>query len=79
MSDWEILEFIPPDDNNLVPDPKIAKHFDVTLRTLPNWDRSPKMAAAGWPQPIKINGRNYRRLGDLRRFEIAAANAREGK
>jgi hypothetical protein len=81
MSDWEILEIVPPDDDNqLVPDPKTAKHFDRTLRTFSNWDKSAKMAADGWPKPILINGRRYRRLGDLRRFEAnLQANAREGK
>jgi hypothetical protein len=48
-----------PDE--LVPDPQVAREFNVTLMTLWRWDRDPKLAELGWEPPVKIRKRNYRR------------------
>jgi hypothetical protein len=56
-----------PDE--LVPDPQVAREFNVSLMTLWRWDRDPKLAELGWEPPVKIRTRNYRRL---RNFGITA-------
>ena len=35
-----------PDE--LVPDPRVAREFNVTLMTLWRWDHDPKLAELGW-------------------------------
>ena len=50
----------------LLPDPLVAKRYHVSTRTLPRWDENP---ALGFPPPIRINNRKYRRLRDLERWE----------
>ena len=39
-----------PDDapDELVPDPQVAREFNVTLMTLWRWDHDPKLAELGW-------------------------------
>ena len=46
----------------LVPDPAVARRYGVNLRTLPRWDADPDL---NFPKPIKIRNRRYRRLQDL--------------
>ena len=41
-----------PDE--LVPDPQVAREFNVTLMTLWRWDRDPRLAEFGWEPPVKI-------------------------
>jgi hypothetical protein len=41
-----------PDE--LVPDPQVAREFNVSLMTLWRWDRDPKLAELGWEPPVKI-------------------------
>jgi hypothetical protein len=53
-----------PDE--LVPDPKIAKEFSVTLMTLWRWDRDPTLQ---FPPPIKIRNRNFRSRAALEEFK----------
>jgi hypothetical protein len=57
-------------DDRLLPDPKTAGRYDVTTRTLARWDTNP---ALGFPAPIIINNRKYRRLSELVRWERARA------
>jgi hypothetical protein len=60
-----------PDD--LIPDPKVAKRYDVTTRTLPRWDDT---VGLDFPRPIVINGRRYRRRSELEQWERSRAVAR---
>jgi hypothetical protein len=55
-----------PDD--LIPDPKVAQRYAVSTRTLPRWDARPDL---GFPAPIVICGRKYRRRSELEAFERA--------
>jgi hypothetical protein len=61
-----------PDE--LVPDPQVAREFNVTLMTLWRWDRDPRLAEFGWEPPVKIRRRNYRRRGTLEKFKAALRN-----
>jgi hypothetical protein len=55
-----------PDE--LVPDPQVAREFNVSLMTLWRWDRDPKLAELGWEPPVKIRTRNYRRRRPLEKY-----------
>ena len=61
-----------PDE--LVPDPQVAREFNVTLMTLWRWDHDPKLAELGWEPPVKIRKRNYRRRRRLEKFKVAQRN-----
>jgi hypothetical protein len=61
-----------PDE--LVPDPQVAREFNVTLMTLWRWDHDPKLAELGWEPPVKIRKRNYRRRRPLEKFKVALRN-----
>jgi hypothetical protein len=61
-----------PDE--LVPDPQVAREFNVTLMTLWRWDRDPRLAELGWEPPLKIRRRNYRRRRPLEKFKAALRN-----
>jgi hypothetical protein len=65
-----------PDDapDELVPDPQVAREFNVTLMTLWRWDRDPKLAELGWEPPVKIRTRNYRPRRRLEKFKVALRN-----
>jgi hypothetical protein len=52
-----------PDE--LVPDPQVAREFNVSLMTLWRWDHDPELAELGWEPPVKIRTRNYRRRRPL--------------
>ena len=54
----------------LLPDPLVAKRYHVSTRTLPRWDQN---LTLGFPPPIRINDRKYRRLRDLEEWERARA------
>jgi hypothetical protein len=61
------------DDDDLIPDPQVAdEEFNVCLRTLSRWDDKPEL---GFPPPIYINGRKYRKRGSIREFKRRAAVA----
>jgi hypothetical protein len=61
-----------PDE--LVPDPQVAREFNVSLMTLWRWDRDAKLAELGWEPPVKIRTRNYRRRRSLEKFKVALRN-----
>jgi hypothetical protein len=61
-----------PDE--LVPDPQVAREFNVTLMTIWRWDRDPRLAELGWEPPVKIRRRNYRRRRSLEKFKAALRN-----
>jgi hypothetical protein len=75
-----------PDDapDQLVPDPQVQKEFSVCAMTMDRWDKDPKMAELGWPQPIRIRIRKYRSRRLIERFKASlvkaaiAARARSG-
>jgi hypothetical protein len=55
--------------DSLVPDPKVAEEFHVTLMTIWRWDRNPARTELGWPPKIKIGPRNYRSRNGLEAFK----------
>jgi hypothetical protein len=60
-----------------VPDPLVAKRYQVSGRTLRRWDLSPTLR---FPAVIIINGYRYRELAALEEWErCTAANARSAK
>ena len=58
------------DEDCLIPDPQVRRRYDITDMTLWRWDRNHALA---FPQPIRISGRKYRRLSELRKWEAARA------
>lgn len=64
-----------PDHNlpdQLLPDPHVCRRYGVSAMTLWRWDRH---ATLGFPPPIWINGRKYRRVSDLLAFDARRAAA----
>jgi hypothetical protein len=58
------------DGDALIPDPRVADRYHVSTRTIWRWDHTPHL---NFPEAVRINNRNYRRLGDLRAWERARA------
>jgi predicted DNA-binding transcriptional regulator AlpA len=58
--------------NTFLPDPKVRVRYGVTDMTLWRWSKDPNLK---FPQPMKINGRNYRRLAELETWERKRARA----
>jgi predicted DNA-binding transcriptional regulator AlpA len=52
--------------SGLLPDPLVADRYQVSSRTIDYWDRK---ADLGFPRPIRINNRKYRRLSELEAWE----------
>ena len=59
----------------LVPDPAVAREFQISLMTLSRWSKDPRMLELGWPPAVKIRGRNFRPRRGLEQFKINAARA----
>ena len=63
----------PPDQSSepdeLVPDPKVCREFNVSAMTLWRWDRDPQLAQLGWPAPIEIRRRKFRSRKQLEAFK----------
>ena len=55
-----------PDSTDLLPDPEVARRYHVNPRTLYRWDAQP---ALGFPKPLVINRRKYRRVEQLESWE----------
>jgi predicted DNA-binding transcriptional regulator AlpA len=55
-----------PDSADLLPDPQVAQRYNVNPRTLYRWDEQP---ALGFPKPLRINRRKYRRVAELEGWE----------
>jgi hypothetical protein len=55
----------------LVPDPQVAREFNVTLMTLWRWTNNPRL---GFPPPVKIQNRNYRSRRKLEIFKLNLVN-----
>jgi hypothetical protein len=71
MSEASLEEADAKQGGELVPDPRVAKEFNKSLMSLWRWDRDPKLAALGWPQPVKIRNRKYRVRKALEDFKQA--------
>jgi len=54
------------DSSDLLPDPRVARRYHVTSRTIDRWDRQPDL---GFPKAVRINQRKYRRLSELEIWE----------
>jgi hypothetical protein len=63
-----------PGSSNLLPDSKVAKRYDVTLRTIDRWDDDPKL---GFPKPVRIKRRKYRFEVELDEFDARRAAERD--
>jgi hypothetical protein len=59
------------DDDSLIPDPVVARDFNVVLRTLKNWEDHD----TDFPKAYRIRKRKYRRQGDLRTYKERRAAA----
>jgi len=57
--------------DELIPDPLVQKRYNVSAMTLWRWDHNPEL---GFPEPIRINGRKYRRVRELKAWESALPN-----
>jgi predicted DNA-binding transcriptional regulator AlpA len=62
------------DDDRLIPDAKLRERYGVSDMTIWRWDHDP---ALGFPAPIRIKGRKYRRLSELLLWERARAAGKE--
>jgi hypothetical protein len=51
----------------LIPERLVALRYGVSARTLPRWDQIP---ALRFPPPIYVNGRRYREVAALDRWDI---------
>jgi hypothetical protein len=56
----------------LVPDPRVAEEFSVSLMTLWRWTRDPTL---GFPPAIQIRRRNYRSRRALEEFRARLVQA----
>jgi hypothetical protein len=56
-------------------DRKVAEALDKHPKTLPRWDKNPRLKQLGWPEPVLINGRRHRPRPGLRTFLHNAAAA----
>jgi len=57
------------------PDSKVAKQLSKHPKTLPRWDKNPRMKELGWPNPVYLNGRRHRRRSEVQAFLRNAAAA----
>ena len=59
--------------DEFVPDPAVAKEFNVTLMTIYRWDRDPAKKELGWPPPLRTteakNGRKFRSRKLIEQFK----------
>jgi len=61
-----------PDSGDLLPDPRVAERYHVSLRTLSRWD---DQLALGFPKPVRINHGKYRRRHELETWERSRVHA----
>ena len=52
--------------DTLIPDPKVAAEFSVSLMTLWRWSHDP---ALGFPKAIKVRNRNFRSRHAIEQFK----------
>src|SRR4051812_34176269 len=56
----------PGDADEFVPDPQVAKEFNITLMSLWRWTNDPTL---GFPPPIQIRGKNFRSRKQIEAFK----------
>jgi hypothetical protein len=56
------------DGETLLPDSAVCRRYGVSSMSLWRWDRTPEL---GFPKPIRIQNRKYRRLAELRAWEAS--------
>jgi len=63
--------------DDLIPDGNVARdRYHIHIKTLGRWDNDPDL---GFPAPVIINGRKYRRRRELEEFERARVVRRAAK
>jgi hypothetical protein len=65
-----------PNDSALLPDKLVARRYGVHILTLSRWDASETL---GFPRPLTINNRKYRRIAELEAWERARVVQRANK
>lgn len=63
-------------DDGWLPDPKVAIRYGVSQRTPPRWDAQPELK---FPKPRYVNGRKYRSIKELDRWDRWRAAGGGGK
>jgi predicted DNA-binding transcriptional regulator AlpA len=53
-------------DEDWLPDPKVCERYKISSMTLWRWDHDPEL---NFPKAIRIRGRKFRRLGELRAWD----------
>jgi hypothetical protein len=56
------------EDGELIPDARVAERYGVHSITVSRWDADDKL---GFPAPVVINRRKYRRRSELETWERA--------
>ena len=56
------------EDDGLYTDAEVAKQLSKHPKTLPRWDRDPRLKELGWPAPVYINNRRHRSRPAVREF-----------
>lgn len=59
----------------MLPDPRVRQRYGVSSMTIWRWDNTPEL---GFPPPLRIAGRKYRRLAELEAWERKLANDQRG-
>jgi hypothetical protein len=60
--------------DELVPDPAVAREFNVSLMTIWRWDQSAEKAALGWPPAVRMGGKCPRKFRSRSLLEQFKAN-----
>jgi hypothetical protein len=63
-------------DDRLLTDPLVAKRYNVSARTIQRWDSQPELH---FPAPLLVNGKKYRRLSALQKWERLRAALQRNK
>lgn len=58
------------EDDRFIPDPKVQERYSVNSDVIRRWDQN---EALGFPKAYVINNRKYRKLSELRAFELRCA------
>ena len=61
-------------DKKFVGSAVVAKRYARTLRTIARWSRNPP---AGFPRPLRINGKNLWDLAALEAYELKTSSPAE--
>ena len=64
------------DDLGLIPDAEVARLLNVNPKTPKRWDEDPKL---NYPKPVYINGRKYRKRGELKSWIKSLPSGKQPK